>query len=177
MTIKVLEKTPGCAPVIIPKGEWIDLHTASDVTLSGPYATSLRRYHKDDDRSIVRYRDVVFNPILIPLGVCMQLPPGFEAVIVPRSSTFLKYGIQQANSQGVIDNGFAGNDDEWQFPALPTRSVFIPKGTRLCQFRIQLSQKATFFQRLRWLFSSKLKIRLVQSLSCQNRSGFGSTGD
>ena len=40
---------------------------------------------------------------LIPLGVAMQLPKGYEAHVVPRSSTFKNYGLLQVNSCGIID--------------------------------------------------------------------------
>ena len=40
---------------------------------------------------------------LIPLGVAMQLPQGFEAHIVPRSSTFKNFGIIQTNHCGIVE--------------------------------------------------------------------------
>ena len=75
------------------------------------------------------------------------------------------------------DNSYKGDTDEWKLPVVATRDVIIPKGTRICQFRIQLSQKATFWQKLKWFFSSIPKLQQVASLNNQSRGGFGSTGN
>lgn len=180
MTIKVLEKTEGCLPRIIKKGDWIDLTTACDVVLTGPYAETL--YHikhngKDKEEKRDRVRHVVFTHCLIPLGVAMELPKGCEAIVAPRSSSFWKWGITQTNSIGVIDGSYNSDKDEWKLPVLAIEDKVIPKGTRIAQFRIQLSQKATMWQKIKWLFSSSIKIKQVDSLDNPERSGFGSTGD
>jgi dUTP pyrophosphatase len=106
----------------------------------------------------------------------MKLPKGFEAIVAPRSSTFSKYKILQANSLGIIDSSYSGNEDEWKFPAIAFEDVAIDSNTRICQFRIQLSQKATVWQKLKWLLSSGIKIVEVDNLDDNNRGGFGSTG-
>lgn len=175
MTIKVLEKTEGCMPQILAKGDWIDLYTAEDITLKAPYAKTLHIVKKDNNKN-EKLRDVVFDSTLINLGVAMELPKGFEAVAVPRSSTFKKYGIIQSNMVGVIDNSYCGNDDIWWLPVTATRNVTIPKGTRLCQFRVQLSQKATVWQKIKWLFSNGIKLKKVDSLDDTDRGGFGTSG-
>lgn len=178
MKIKILEKTDGCMPIIFKNGDWIDLFTAEDVYLKAPQANKMHIRNKGNaELPEVRTRDVDFDSRRIPLGVAMSLPEGFEAHVLPRSSTFKKYGLMQVNSQGVIDCRFNGNNDEWKLPVVATRSVFIPKGTRLCQFRIQLSQKATVWQKLRWLFSNSIELVRVASLSEESRGGFGSTGN
>ncbi len=100
---------------------------------------------------------------LIPLGVAMQLPHGYEALVVPRSSTFKKFGIQMANNIGIIDESYCGDGDEWQFPAYATRDAIIPKNERICQFRIIKHQP--LFQ-----------LKRVDHLGNENRGGFGSTG-
>lgn len=124
----------------IQTGDWIDLRIAEDVTLkAGEFK-------------------------LIPLGVAMMLPKGYEALVIPRSSTFKKYGVIQANSVGLIDESYCGNDDEWHFPAYATRNISIPKNTRICQFRIIEHQPSA-------------DIVEVTELSEVNRGGFGSTGD
>lgn len=71
---------------------------------------------------------------------------------------------------------YCGNSDEWKFPVIAIRPTFIEKGCRICQFRIQLSQKATLWQKLKWLFSSGVKLVKVDNLQENNRGGFGSTG-
>ena len=178
MTIKILEKTTGCLPNIIDIGDWIDLRTATDIHLKAPQAHKMHIHNKGKaDTPEVRVRDVDFQSTLIYLGVCMEIPKGYEAILAPRSSTFLKYGLLQTNSFGVIYNSYKGDTDEWKLPVVATRDVIIPKGTRICQFRIQLSQKATFWQKLKWFFSSIPKLQQVASLNNQSRGGFGSTGN
>lgn len=124
----------------IENGDWIDLRIAEDVHLE-PNEFKL-----------------------IPLGVAMVLPTNHEALVIPRSSTFKKYGIIQANSIGLIDETYCGDNDEWQFPAYATRAVDIPKNTRICQFRIIEHQPP-------------VGIVEVTELSEVNRGGFGSTGE
>ena len=120
-------------------GDWIDLRAAKTVEMSR------------------------FDYELIPLGVGMKLPEGYEANIVPRSSTFKNFGILQTNSFGVIDESFSGNDDQWHFPALAMRDTVIRKGDRICQFRINRKMET-------------VEILEVDSLDEVSRGGFGSTG-
>ena len=123
----------------IPQGNWIDLRTEEKIHLE-----------KGDYRKI-------------SLGVSMQLPYGYEAIIAPRSSTFERYGILLANCIGIIDESYCGDDDIWRFPAYATRMIDIPAGTRICQFRIIEHQPA-------------VELVEVEHLGNRNRSGFGSTG-
>lgn len=123
----------------IEKGDWIDLSSAEDVELK-----------KGESK-------------LIHLGVAMQLPKGYEAHIVPRSSTFKKWGIMQTNHQGVIDNTYCGDDDWWFMSCYATKDVKIEKGDRICQFRIMKKMP-------------KIKFETVEILGNKNRGGFGSTG-
>jgi dUTP pyrophosphatase len=122
-------------------GDWIDLYAAETVKLLG---NKLK---------------------LIPLGVAMELPKGYEAHIVPRSSTFKNYGVIMANQMGVVDESYKGDNDEWMFPAyiLEDRSFSIPKGARICQFRIVKKQP-------------KIEFDSVDSLGNVDRGGYGSTG-
>ncbi len=100
---------------------------------------------------------------LIPLGVGVILPEGYEANIVPRSSTFKNWGILQTNSFGVIDNSYSGDNDQWMFPAYATRDTVINKNDRICQFRINKKQPELIFEE-------------VDHLNDADRGGFGSTG-
>lgn len=121
------------------KSDWIDLHAAETVTLrAGEYR-------------------------LIPLGVAIALPEGYEAHIAPRSSTFKNYGILQTNSMGVVDCSYCGDGDQWYMPAYATRDVTIEKNARICQFRIMENQPRLTFTR-------------VEKLEGPDRGGFGSTG-
>lgn len=120
-------------------GDWIDLRTAVDVVMNaGDFK-------------------------IIPLGVAMKLPENYEALVVPRSSTFKRYRLIMTNSVGVIDESYCGNNDEWGFPAYATRACYIPKNTRICQFRIIEHQPM-------------VQLRIVEKLSGKDRGGFGSTG-
>ena len=100
---------------------------------------------------------------LISLGVSMQLPAGYEAHVVPRSSTFKNYGIIQTNHQGVIDNSYCGDNDVWKFPAYALKDTHINKYDRICQFRIIEKQPQIMFNE-------------VETLGNEDRGGFGITG-
>lgn len=169
-TIKVKVLVEGCAPEITANGDWIDLRAAEAVNLNAPFANQLHKHNS------VKFRTLEFDTALIPLGVAMQLPAGYEAVVVPRSSTFKHWSIIQVNSQGVIDQTYCGPNDQWRMPVVALNATQIQKGDRVCQFRIQLSQKATFWQRLSNLFCSGIKIKLVDELSNPDRGGFGHSG-
>ncbi len=128
----------------ISQGDWIDLRAASDIIM-----------HPGDFK-------------LIPLGIAVELPEGYEAHVVPRSSTFKNFGIIQTNSMGIIDHSYCGNNDQWFMPAycLENRhkdKTLIKKNDRICQFRIVKSQPT-------------LKIKEVDYLDNEDRGGHGSTG-
>ena len=120
-------------------GDWIDLRSCADVEFKqGEYK-------------------------LIPLGVGMELPGGYEAHIVPRSSTFRNFGIIQTNSNGIIDESYRGNNDQWFFPAFALRDTKINFDDRICQFRIFKKMEEVEFEE-------------VEELQGENRGGIGSTG-
>lgn len=158
-------------PKIIAKGDWVDLRSAEDVTLKAPIIKNISKNKPNK---------VEFNTTLIPLGVAMLLPDGMEANVVARSGTFKNYGILQTNAYGVIDGGkfgYNGPNDEWKFQAVALRNTIIPINERVCQFRIQLSQKATIWQKLKWLFTSGVEIIEVDNLpEKEDRGGFSTTG-
>ena len=174
LKIKVFEITEGCMPEIIEKGEWVDLKLAETTHLMPLQAGTLKK--KQEQLQTLSYRNVTAEVTYLPLGIAMELPKGFEAIVLPRSSTPKKSGIICANSMGVIDTSFCAETDEWKFPSIAIRETTINKGTRICQFRIQLSQKATFWQKLKWLFSSGVELVEVNSLNNEARGGFGSSG-
>ena len=109
---------------------------------------------------------VTLSPLerkLIPTGIFIELPEGYEAHVVPRSSTFKNYGLLQANSMGVVDYTYRGDNDQWHVPMYATRDVHIDKNTRISQFRIMKNQPPLVFTR-------------VEHLTGPDRGGFGSTG-
>lgn len=121
------------------KSDWIDLRAAEEVELkAGEFK-------------------------LIHLGVAMQLPEGCEAHIVPRSSTFKKWGIIQTNHCGIVDNSYCGPNDWWRMPVFALRDTKIEVNDRICQFRIQKNQPTLVFNE-------------VEEMEANNRGGFGSTG-
>lgn len=174
LKIKVKELTEGCMPEIIEKGDWIDLRSAVSITIPAPQSNVLKVKTIEGERK--SYRDVEIPTYYIPLGVAMQLPQGFEAIIDSRSSGPKKLGLFIPNGQSVIDNSYNGNDDQWNYVCSPLRKTTIEKGDRICQFRIQLSQKATLWQKIKWLLSSGVKLVKVDDLGNNNRGGFGSSG-
>ena len=161
-------------PTIIKKGEWIDLTADRTVRFRAPQSGTLKSRKINGEEE--KYRNVSFDLQYIPLGVAMKLPEGFEAHLLPRSSTPKGMGIMCANSMGIIDNSYSGNNDEWKFPAIAIRDTTISEGERVCQFRICLSQKATVWQKIKWLFTSEIELKEVSELLDEDREGFGSTG-
>lgn len=121
------------------KSDWIDLRAAESVDLK-----------KGEFK-------------LIPLGIAMELPKGYEAHIVPRSSTFKNFGIIQTNHQGVIDSSYCGDNDEWKMPVYAMRDTHIEVNDRICQFRIMENQP-------------KIQFEEVKTLTGVDRGGFGTTG-
>ena len=137
VNIKVKVIRPGALPE--RHGDWVDLKAGMTV-----------KYKKGDF-------------VMIPLGVAMKLPQGYEGHLLPRSSTFKKYKVLLVNSTGIIDNAYCGNGDEWQFPAIAMEDGVIKKGDRIAQFRIVPVMKA-------------VKFSVRNDLGSTNRGGFGSTG-
>ena len=175
MKIKIKEVIPGCMPEILKVGDCIDLMTSEEYTLKCPIVKQF--VLPRNNKVIVKTNNVEFNYALLDLGVVIELPKGFEAILLPRSSTFRKWGILQTNSIGEIDQSFCGPNDIWKMPVLATRSITIPKGTPIAQFKIQLSQKATVWQKLRWLFSPKIELVKVDEFYNEDRGGLGTGSD
>ena len=121
------------------KSDWIDLRASEEVTLKqGEFA-------------------------LVPLGVAMELPKGYEAHIVPRSSTYKNFGVIQANHCGVVDGSYCGDNDMWRMPVIAMRDTQIHVNDRICQFRIMKNQPEILFEG-------------VEHLEGKDRGGFGTTG-
>lgn len=121
------------------KSDWIDLRAAKEMEIkAGEYA-------------------------LIPLGVAMKLPEGYEAHIVPRSSTYKNYGLIQTNHMGVVDESYSGDNDQWHMPVYALRDTVIHVNDRVCQFRIMEHQPKIIFDE-------------VEVLEGPDRGGFGTTG-
>ena len=140
MNIKIKYQTYDIIPLEQKDGsDWIDLRAAEDVEM-----------FEGDFR-------------LISLGISMKLPKGYEAHVVPRSSTFKNWGILQTNSIGIIDESYCGDNDIWKFPAYATKHTIIHKNDRICQFRIVEKQP-------------KIEFDIVNKLEDNDRGGFGSTG-
>lgn len=143
MTIRAKYAAPGVYDDNLPTQahphEWVDLRAAEDVTM---FTGDFR---------------------MISLGICIELPHGYEALVLPRSSTFKNFGIILVNGMGVIDAEYCGDNDVWHFPALAMRNTIIHKGDRICQFRIIEQQPDINFD-------------VVEHLGNKDRKGLGSTG-
>lgn len=139
VSIKIKYHTDILPIELNPNGDWVDLRAAEDI-----------------DMNVGDFK-------LISLGISMKLPDGYEAHIVPRSSTYRHWGIIQANHMGVVDNSYCGDNDIWKFPAIAVRDTTIYKNDRICQFRIVKKQPALEFVE-------------VDRLDEPNRGGFGSSG-
>ena len=126
-------------PAAIEQGDWIDLRAAETILIV---------------KGEFKY---------IPLGVAIQLPEGYEAIVAPRSSLFKRRGIIMTNSIGIMDESYCGDGDQWRFPAYATRDTLIPKGERICQFRIVKHQP-------------EIEFEIVDTLGNPDRGGYGSTG-
>lgn len=169
LKIKVKVLTKGCMPEISNNGDWIDLKAAKDIDIRAAQAGI--QYQENNEK----YRDVCIPVVYIPLGVAVQLPSGFEAIIASRSSGPKKLKVFIPNGKGIVDNSYNGNDDQWHYIASPLSNTSIKKGDRICQFRIQPSQKATAWQKIKWLLSSGIKLVEVDNLGNSNR-GMNVTG-
>jgi len=121
------------------KSDWIDLRSAEEVNMKAGEAR------------------------LISLGIAVQLPKGYEAHVVPRSSTFKNFGLIQTNHMGVIDESYCGDHDEWKVPVMAVRDTCIHVNDRICQFRIMEHQPTISFEE-------------CDRLDGSDRGGFGSTG-
>lgn len=161
LKIKYRVTDPKCKPYINKDGEWYDLSSSKTVFLKGPIVN--------------KNKEVIFDHTKIELGIAMQLPKYYEAILLPRSSTFDKKGIMLKNSSGVIDSSYCGNDDIWAFQALAFRDTNVSTNERICQFKIQLSQKAPFWVKLKWLLYSGIEFVQVSELKNKNRGGFGTS--
>ena len=139
LTVKIKYHTDILPIEPFTNGDWVDLRVAEDVEMK---AGEFR---------------------IIYLGVSMKLPEGYEAHVVPRSSTYKNWGIIQTNHMGVIDNSYSGDNDIWRFPALAVRDTTIYKNERICQCRIMKKQPTLGFD-------------VVEHLDDQDRGGFGSSG-
>lgn len=157
-------------PSFITKGDYVDLRCSKTTHLEAPTIVAIK------DSNNKSSKRVHFDYQLIPLGIAMKLPKGFVANVMPRSSTYKNSKIIMSNSIGIIDSSYQGNNDEWKFPAVAFTETTISEGERICQFTIQLSPKATFWQKLKWLLSSGIEFVEVNSLSDINRGGFGTSG-
>lgn len=162
-------------PSVIAKGEWIDLRASETMRFKAPQSGTLKTRNVNGQEE--KYRNVSFDLQVMPLGVAMQLPKGYEAIMSARSSLPKGFGAFLGNGIGVIDFLYSGNNDEWKAVLIALRDTTVKEGERICQFRIQLSQKATVWQKIKWLFSSGIELKEVDELpSKKDRLGLGSTG-
>ena len=121
------------------KSDWIDLRVAENVSMKqGEYR-------------------------LISMGISVEIPKGYEMLIVPRSSAYKNFGILQTNAMGVVDESFCGDNDIIHMPILAMRDTEIHINDRIGQFRLMPHQPEVHFIE-------------VNHLDNEDRGGFGTTG-
>ena len=111
-------------------------------------------------------KDIVLKPLersLIPTGLHIELPEGFEAQIRPRSGLAVKYGISIVNSPGTIDADYRG-EIKVILINLSNVEFIIKNGERICQMVIKRYEKVSLIE--------------VSTLNETDRGvgGFGHTG-
>lgn len=144
----------------LPVGDWIDLRIDN---YKGHITIDKDIFYSGTDRHFPKITYSEGDILKFGLGVAMELPDGYEAVVAPRSSTFKHWGLIQTNGIGVIDNSYCGDRDEWQIEFIAMRSGEINRHDRVCQFKIQENQPSFNFEE-------------VDNLSNDSRGGFGTTG-
>ena len=121
------------------KSDWIDLRVAENVSMKqGEYR-------------------------LISMGISVEIPKGYEMLIVPRSSAYKNFGILQTNAMGVVDESFCGDNDIIHMPILAMRDTEIHINDRIGQFRLMPHQPEVHFIE-------------VDHLDNEDRGGVGTTG-
>ncbi len=88
-----------------------------------------------DIRSVAEVTVPARGRVLVPTGLVVLLPPGYEAQVRPRSGLALKHGVTVLNTPGTIDSGYRGeigvilfNSSDVDFP--------VRKGDRVAQMVI-----------------------------------------
>ena len=153
--IKTLKTGIGFTPIPKRMGkhcDWIDIYLPEEVTIKKG------------------------KMVYVPLNFSIELPKGYVACVYSRSSTPKNWNVIIPNSVGLIDNAYCGNDDIWHLPLYALKDTTIPKHIRIAQMEIRLSQYATRWQKIKHLFSSPPKFKVVDNLNNNNRKGLGSTG-
>lgn len=101
---------------------------------------------------------------LVPTGLFIELPDGYEAQIRPRSGLALKKGLSMPNTPGTIDSDYRG-EIQVILINLSNETVRIEPGERIAQMVISR------FEQIQWQAVEEL------NLSLRGHGGFGSTGD
>jgi len=151
--IKVKVHYPECKPYKHPNGDWIDLRSAEDVEIYPP-------------RTNIHNNEIEYQTGMIPLGISIKVPEGYETHILPRSSTFKNFKIMMTNSMGIVDNSYSSDNDIVRFPYIAFGRATIKKGDRIAQMKIIPTQDCIV----------PVTIEEVETLGDKERGGFGSTG-
>jgi dUTP pyrophosphatase len=101
--------------------------------------------------------------VLVPTGLFMEIPSGYEAQVRPRSGLAIKQGITCLNSPGTIDADYRG-EIKVILINLSAEEQVIECGDRIAQMIIQKVEKAM------------LKETEMISITARNEGGFGHTG-
>jgi dUTP pyrophosphatase len=100
---------------------------------------------------------------LVPTGLCLAVPEGFEAQVRPRSGLALKQGLSVLNSPGTIDSDYRG-EVQVILANLGAAAVTIERGMRIAQLVVAR------YERISWQ-----EVAVLASTE-RGSGGFGSTG-
>lgn len=100
---------------------------------------------------------------LIPANVIVETPTGYMLMLCMRSSTPCKFGLMMAQSVGIIDNDYCGEEDEIKIQVynFTDKVVTIERGSRIAQ---------AIFVRV-----ATLEWNEIEEMTESSRGGFGST--
>ena len=159
--VKIKKIRENSALPIKNNGNWYDLQTSAMICM---------QQHNIDwkwcDVNKVTDGFVKVRPgdtLVCYLGIACDMGEGYEAHLLPRSSTYLKYGLLLGNSMGLIDSEYKGDTDEWKALFYCTDYAIVPVNARLVQMEIVKSSRDIDFKE-------------VDTLGNDNRGGYGSTG-
>ena len=161
--------------VKLDRGNWVDCRVIEGGKVTFDIGTPNERKEKLqwvdcertlEDGTIEKTKKITYHKgdfLMLPLGISIKQPKGYEVNLLPRSSTFKNFGIIQANSMAVGDDTFISDNDMYHYPAIALTDGEIYLYDRICQMQVNKT--------------TNLKLNEVDTLGDNKaRKGFGSTG-
>ena len=145
------------------RGNWIDLCVTGVSRVVRYVDGSSKTFATPRTEDGQGWKISINENYILSFGVSIWFPETHEAFLLPRSSTYKRYGLTMPHSMGVIDQTYCGDEDIWILACKATRSAFLPLYARVAQFRL-LSRMP------------KITIHSVDHMEQPSRGGYGSTG-